>query len=524
MKQLTIRKSVSVLAALSCLSLAAACSDDDDDDDSSGGSSGSGGSATAGKGGGAGKGGNAGTGGTAGKGGGAGSSGKGGSVGGGTGGTGGEDGGEGGLAAGAGGGGDASARVRVLHLSPDAPGVDVFVNGGAEPVVENLEFPDGTPYLEVPAGSYTFDVAATGTAADEAVLSIEDLELEAGASYTAVAFDELESITALPLVDDYAGLEDGNIRIRAIHTAAGVGEVDIWNVTDPGAPSPLYEDVGFGVAGDALDVPAGAYTVGIDVDDDESPDLVFALPALEAGTVVNLYAVAADGDVFLLAQLPDGTTARIDPRGPTAFLRVMHLSPDAPAVDVFVNQGEDPVVSELEFPDGTGYLAVPAGAYDIDVAASGMTAGDAVLSVADLALAADTYYTAVAIGELADIAALPLVDEYADLMPGMLRVRAVHAAPDVGQVDIWNIPATGDPTPLWTNVDFGVAGDALDVAAGAYTLGVDVDDDMTPDLTFVLPELPAGTVANVFAANDSAGEVFLVAELRDGSTVRIDAE
>jgi hypothetical protein len=60
--------------------------------------------------------------------------------------------------------------------------------------------------------------------------------------------------------------------------------------------------------------------------------------------------------------------------------------------------------------------------------------------------------------------------------------------------------------------------------AGAYTLGVDVDDDMTPDLTFVLPALPAGTFANVFAANDDAGDVFLVAELRDGSTVRIDAE
>jgi len=81
-------------------------------------------------------------------------------------------------------------------------------------------------------------------------------------------------------------------------------------------------------------------------------------------------------------------------------------------------------------------------------------------------------------------------------MLGMLRVRAVHAAPGVGQVDIGNIPAAGEPTPLWTNVDFGVAGDAIDLEAGSYTLGVDVDD-MTPDLTFVLPELPAGTFANV---------------------------
>jgi hypothetical protein len=415
------------------------------------------------------------------------------------------------------------ARVRVLHLSPDAPAVDVFVNGGAEAAVEDLEFPDGTEYLEVPAGTYTFDVAASGSSADDAVLTIEDLELEAGGSYTAVAYDELASISALPLVDDYEGVAADDIRIRAIHVASGVGEVDIWDVTNPGSPAPLYEDVDFGVAGDALDVPAGAYSVGIDVDDDSTPDLTFDLPDLEGGTMVNLYAVSADGDVFLIAQLPDGTTARIDARGPTAYLRVLHLSPDAPAVDVFVDQGDEPVVSELAFPDGTAYLAVPADTYDIDVAPAGGSAGDAVLSVADLELERDTYYTAVAIDEVANITALPLVDDYAGLDDGEIRVRAIHAAPAVGQVDIWNVPESGAPAPLWTDVDFGVAGTALDLPAGAYTIGVDVDDDMTPDLTFALPELRAGTVVNVFAVNDG-DDVFLVAHLPDGSTARIDPE
>jgi hypothetical protein len=414
--------------------------------------------------------------------------------------------------------------VRVLHLSPDAPGVDVFANGGDEPVVENLEFPDGTEYLDVPAGTYTFDIAPAGTSADDAVLTVPDLELEAGSSYTAVAFDELASISALALVDDAEGLDAGDIRIRAIHTAAGVGEVDIWDVTNPGSPSPLYEDVDFGVAGDAIDVPAGAYSVGIDIDDDATPDLTFDLPALDGGTLVNLYAVAADGDVFLLAQLPDGTTARIDPRGPTAFLRVLHLSPDAPAVDVFVNAGDEPVVSELEFPDGTAYLAVPADTYAIDVSPAGATAADAVLSIEALELERDTFYTAVAIDELATITALPLVDDYEDLDAGEIRVRAIHAAPGVGQVDIWNIPATGAPAPLWTNVDFGVAGDALDLPEGEYTLGVDVDDDSMPDLTFALPELAEGTVVNVFATNDEDGNVFLVAQLANGSTVRVDPE
>lgn len=205
------------------------------------------------------------------------------------------------------------ASVRVMHLSPDAPGVDVFVNAGKDPVVQNLTFPNGTPYLEVPAGTYTFDVAATGSSAADAVLTIKDLGLAAGTSYTAVALDKLASITALPLVDDYSNLAAGKIRIRAIHAAAAVGQVDIWNITDPQNPAALYENVDFGVAGNALDVPAGAYKLGIDVNDDKKPDLTFSLPSLPAGTAANVFATNdAAGKVFLVAELRDGSTVRID--------------------------------------------------------------------------------------------------------------------------------------------------------------------------------------------------------------------
>jgi hypothetical protein len=254
---------------LGCLALSVGCAEDDANDDATGGSASVGGSS--------------GTGGAA-------------------------------ASGGTGGSSAATARVRVLHLSPDAPGVDVFVNGGAEPAVENLEFPEGTAYLTVPAGTTTFDVAPAGGSADDAVLTIDGLALEAGASYTAVAFDELDSIAALPLVDDGSALETGKIRVRAVHAAPSVGEVDLWNVPDSGTPAPLWTNVDFGVAGAPLDLPAGAYTVGVDVDDDMSPDLLFRLPALPAGTVANVYAVNdSEENVFLLAQLPDGSTARVDP-------------------------------------------------------------------------------------------------------------------------------------------------------------------------------------------------------------------
>jgi len=76
-----------------------------------------------------------------------------------------------------------------------------------------------------------------------------------------VAFDALEDIQAMALHDDYEELESGSFRVRAIHAATGVGEVDIWNITDMGSPATLYEDVPFAAVGDYYDLGAGAWPV-----------------------------------------------------------------------------------------------------------------------------------------------------------------------------------------------------------------------------------------------------------------------
>lgn len=205
-----------------------------------------------------------------------------------------------------------SADVRVLHLSPDAPAVDVFVDQTTPAAVSGLAFLEGTDYISLDPGSYRIDVSASGSAPSQSVLTVPNLDLQDAASYTAVAYGNLASISALALLDDDSNLSTGSIRVRAIHTAVGVGQVDIWNIPASGSPSVLYADVDFGVAGGYLDLPAGTYTIGFDVDNDATPDVVFDLPALAAGTVANVFAVSQGGSVFLVAQLQDGTIARIN--------------------------------------------------------------------------------------------------------------------------------------------------------------------------------------------------------------------
>ncbi len=74
------------------------------------------------------------------------------------------------------------AHVRVAHFAPNAPAVDIFVNGERS-AITNLEYLGTSPYVPLDAGTYTFGVAPAG---GDPIYSV-DLTLEAGQVVTAWA-------------------------------------------------------------------------------------------------------------------------------------------------------------------------------------------------------------------------------------------------------------------------------------------------------------------------------------------------
>lgn len=419
--------------------------------------------------------------------------------------------------------GTGPARIRVIHLSPDAPPVDVYVNGGSVPAVAGLKFMRNTDWLTVPAGRYDFDVAPAGTEIGNAVIRVRGLELGAGRIYTVAAIGNVANIRGIALEETAA--EAGKIRIRAVHAGDGVGPVDVQALAPPAAPTVLDRQITFGNAGENRTLPPAAYFIGVNVDNDIEPELAFRLPALPAGVTANGFVVVDTmGVPFLAAELNDGTLVRIDSEDMTpARARVLHLSPDAPEVDVFVNGGSTPAVNDLFFGNGTGYLSLSSGTYRFDVGPGSGTLQDSILSADGVSLAAGVSYSAVAIGPVADIELLLLQDNYANLANGNIRIRAVHAAKGVGNVDVLVVPENADTVPLFTGLTFGNASATADVPAGAYRVGLDLDQDHVPELTYLLPHLRSGTVANIFATPSPNGSVYLVIQVEDGSTARVFA-
>ncbi|MFB6249609.1 MAG: DUF4397 domain-containing protein [Salinibacter sp.] len=168
--------------------------------------------------------------------------------------------------------------------------------------------------------------------------------------------------------------------------------------------------------------------------------------------------------------------------GDSADVRVAHLSPDAPGVDVYVGKAPDgnPTIGGLAYstfaPNRSGdYLSLASGTYDIAVTPAPKTSPRVIDT--SLTLAANKDYTVLAIGELSPeggepgIQARPLVDnadEDSALPPrDKTLVRFVHASPDAGAVNI-----AVDGATVLSNVTFGTSSGYVEAEPGKRTIEV----------------------------------------------------
>ena len=186
-----------------------------------------------------------------------------------------------------------------------------------------------------------------------------------------------------------------------------------------------------------------------------------------------------------------------------ARARVVHASPDAPAVDIWVNGSV--AFSNAPFKGITNYAELAPGSYQVQVSPTGAT--EPIVIDATLDLAADTDYTVVAVGELANIEPLVLIDNNAAPAAGKAHVRFVHASPDAPAVDI---AVTGGPV-LFSNIPFKGTGDYLPVDAGTYDLEARLAGTETVALSVPGVTLEEGNVYTIFAMGLAGGEPALTA-------------
>ena len=375
-----------------------------------------------------------------------------------------------------------TGTLKVLHASADAPAVNILADGAV--VITGLEFGQGSNPIDLPPGTYSVQVDAIlpdGTTAT--VIGPADIAIAADTTTTVAAVGSVAAGTLAPSISTQprTPVSAGSARAVVLHAAPDAPRVDVF-VTTPGADLAATMPLGTFSFGEAplgpAEVAAGDWQIRV------TPEGVPGTVVYDTGTIT-----LGEGDDLFIAAVPapaassapialsvlgafsGGGFATILDVNTQANVRVIHASPDAPAVDVIVNDAIE-LVGDLPFPQATGFEPVDPGTYNIKVTVAN---NPGVIAIeADLTFDAGAIYDILAIGPLASIGPLVATDDYRPLATAA-KVRIIHGSPTAQDVDIYiTAPGTDITTvaPALTSVPFGANTGFLALDPGSYDVTV----------------------------------------------------
>lgn len=412
----------------------------------------------------------------------------------------------------------AKANLRVLHASPDAPAVNIYLDGAMSPAIEALDYGQASAWANLDAKAYEVDVY--GILPDlsdtpDAVIEADPILLE-DVNYTVVAVNSLGDISAKLFADDGSTTDSERVRVQVAHLTASAPAVDI-HVTASAATlseNTVTGTIGFEDGSDLLGpalLDAGEdYRIRVTLQN--TPDTV----VFDSGTI----ALTAGSDLFIgaipnvsgvgespiaLAVLDGSGSAIIYDETGGAAVRAAHLVSDVGTVDVYASTdlSGDPVFADVDFQAVSDYAEVPEGSYDLAVSADDGTT--AAITEPGVELTRGMSYTVLAIGTASgsNLELLPFVDDRRSVATAV-KVRLIHGASDTAEVDIY-VTADGniaDVDPTFADVPYKATTGFVALAAGSYNVKITpAGDKGTVAIDVDLDNLEAGQIYTAIARN-----------------------
>jgi hypothetical protein len=192
----------------------------------------------------------------------------------------------------------------------------------------------------------------------------------------------------------------------------------------------------------------------------------------------------------LTACKDDTTNSVTPPTTATSKVLVVHASPNAPAVDLLVDNAI--AGTNLAFPNATAYLTVNAGTRNVKVNVTGTST---TVINANLPLTANARYSVFAIDSVSKISALVVVDTLTTPASGKAHIRFFHLSPNAPAVDV----ALQGGGVLIGNKSFKDYTSFIPLNAGTYNLEVRLAGTSTVVLPLPGITLVAGKIYTVFA-------------------------
>ena len=185
------------------------------------------------------------------------------------------------------------------------------------------------------------------------------------------------------------------------------------------------------------------------------------------------------------------------------YVRLAHLSPDTPAVDVYLKATSGSVDPQtfrgVAYGDMSQYLRLPAGTYQVAMRKAGAPAAEKPVITLDVGVAAGGAYTVAGVGRFADLGLRVLTDDLRLPDPGRSKVRVIQASVNAPVLNV----AGQNGTKIADRVEFATTTDYREVKPGKWSVAVEPTGG---GRTSVLPcTLGAGSVYSLVVLDDAAG-------------------
>ena len=361
---------------------------------------------------------------------------------------------------------EADATLRVIHASPGAPEVDVLLDG--QTLLQGVAYGTASSYATITPEEHRLQVVPTGQTADAAVVD-ETIDAAPGQAYLLAVFGLLNEIGGDVYEIDLSEIEPGNARVRLINFSPDAGEIDLLET----GGDEWFGNVDLGGASDYRDIVPGTYSADVRGEDDRVLLTVSELPFEETRVydVVALGQIADDSlelqSLVTMVSPSCGEVLELEGASSDACVRLVHAAPDAPPVDIYLNEAQ--IAQNLEFGTATEYVMVPSGGdRGVRVTATGTPVEEAVID-AGLDFDPGQAYEILVTGGGDDLEATITGTDLRPLAQGQARLRVIHASPDA---DAFDVGVEGSEENLFEGIAFRDATDYIVLDAGDYPLEV----------------------------------------------------
>ena len=336
---------------------------------------------------------------------------------------------------------DQMSHWRFAHFGTRSLSLDIYVLDQLSPI-QNVSFGDISDWQTISAGVYRFEVYPSGDNANPQFV-IDNVVLEGGEWLTLAAVQKEGLMRGYVVEEDFSPLPLNESRLTVFYAIEDSPSVDVrMNGVSVIQASQPQDDEG-PITVPSVDLTSDTYNLDI-IESGGSENII--LDATQVELLPNRHYLAAavntsEDPRFVLVGTELETAGAIE-TDDKALVRAAHLSSGTSAVDIVFNGEIVEALSQIYFPEFTGWIEVDAGSIEVSVQLN--STGEEILPSATIDIPGGSFTTLLVIGSPQNdtLEVQPVQEDFAPVPPNFVRVNVFNAFPGIGAIDFTNADGT----------------------------------------------------------------------------------